>query len=221
MFNFDLVQFALDQGVPRETVVYILMYPVILTIIAAARQIVGVKAFGIYTPSIIAVALLATSLKYGLVVFVVVLAVALGMRFLLRNFQLLYMSRTAIMLSVVAVSVLALLAAGGSFQRTGLASVSIFPLLIIITIVEKFVLVQVEKGFRTAFFLALETILLAVICYFIVKWPAFQVLVLNYPFVVVLIVLLNIGLGKWTGLRFSEYYRFRDVISHVELPRKK
>jgi diacylglycerol kinase len=79
----------------------------------------------------------------------------------------------------------------------------------------------VEKGFRTALFLALETILLAVACYFIVKWSAFQILVLNYPFVVVLIVLLNIGLGKWTGLRFTEYYRFRDVINHVELPRKK
>ncbi len=221
MFDFDLVQLALNQGVPQETIIYILMYPVILTIIAAARQVVGIKAFGIYTPSIIAVAFLATTLKYGLAIFAVVLAVALGMRFLLKNFQLLYTSRTAIMLSMVAISVLAFLAIGGSFRRTGLASVSIFPLLIIITIVEKFVLVQIEKGFRTAFFLALETILLSVFCYFIVRWPDFQMLVLNYPFIVVLIVLLNIVLGRWTGLRFNEYYRFRDVIKNVEIPRKK
>lgn len=217
----DLVQLAINQGVPQQTVIYILMYPVILTVIAAARQIVGIKAFGIYTPSIIAVALLATTLKYGLAIFIVILAVALGMRFLLKEFQLLYMSRTAIMLSVVALSVLTFLAIGGSFQRTGLASVSIFPLLIMITIVEKFVIVQTEKGFRTAFILALETMFLSAICYFIVKWEAFQILVLNYPVVVVVIVVLNIALGKWTGLRLTEYYRFRDVIDHVELPRKK
>lgn len=217
----DLVQLAINQGVPQQTIVYILMYPVILTVIAAARQVVGIKAFGIYTPSIIAVALLATTLKYGLAIFIVILAVALAMRFLLKEFQLLYMSRTAIMLSVVALSVLTFLAIGGSFQRTGLASVSIFPLLIMITIVEKFVIVQMEKGFRTAFVLALETMFLAAICYFLVKWEAFQTLVLNYPVIVVVIVVLNIALGKWTGLRLSEYYRFRDVIDHVELPRKK
>ena len=197
------------------------MYTIILTVIAAARQVVGVKAFGIYTPSIIAVALLATGLKYGTAIFAVVLTAALGMRYLLKNFQLLYISRTAIMLSVVAVAVLAFLVLGGSYQRTGLASVSIFPLLIIITIVEKFVIVQIEKGFRTAFILAIETILLAMVCYFLVKWPSFQDLILNFPFLVVLIVLLNMGIGKWTGLRFSEYYRFRDVIENVELPRKK
>jgi len=217
----DLVQFALNQGVPEQTIIYILMYPVILTIIAAARQIIGIKAFGIYTPSIIAVALLATTLKYGLAIFIVILTVALAMKFVLKSFQLLYMSRTAIMLSVVALSVLVFLAIGGSFQRTGLASVSIFPLLIMITIVEKFVLVQTERGFRTAFFLALETMFLAAVCYFFAKWEAFQLLVLNYPVIVVLIVILNIALGKWTGLRFNEYVRFRDVIENVELPRKK
>lgn len=217
----DLVQLAINQGVPQQTIIYILMYPVILTVIAAARQVIGIKAFGIYTPSIIAVALLATTLKYGVAIFIVILAVALAMRFVLKGFQLLYMSRTAIMLSVVAISVLTFLAIGGSFQRTGLASVSIFPLLIMITIVEKFVIVQTEKGFRTAFILALETMFLAAACYFLVKWEAFQSLILNYPGLVVLIVVANIALGKWTGLRFSEYYRFRDVIENVDLPRKK
>ena len=217
----NLVDLAISQGVPVETVVYVLMYPVILTIIAFARQVIGIKAFGIYTPSVIAVAFLATTLKYGVAIFAVVILVALGMRYLLRNFQLLYMSRTAIMLSVTAISVLIFLVIGGVFNRTGLASVSIFPILIMITIVEKFVVAQIEKGFRTAFFLALETILLAVICYFVVKWEAFQMLVLNYPVTVIFIVLLNIFIGRWQGLRLYEYLRFRDVIKNVELPRKK
>ena len=34
----DLIELALYQGVPRDTIVYILMYPVILTVIATARQ---------------------------------------------------------------------------------------------------------------------------------------------------------------------------------------
>jgi hypothetical protein len=38
-------------------------------------------------------------------------------------------------------------------QRTGLASVSIFPILIMITIVEKFVATQIEKGNKVALIL--------------------------------------------------------------------
>jgi hypothetical protein len=87
--------------------------------------------------------------------------------------------------------------------------------------VEKFVIVQIEDGYKTALLLAFETLFLAAICYFFVQWEAFQILILNFPGLVVLIVVANIALGKWTGLRLSEYYRFRDVISHVELPRKK
>jgi len=217
----DLIEIALIQGVPRETIVYILMYPIILTIIATARQVIGIKAFGIYTPSIVAVALLATTLKYGLAIFLVVLAVASAMRYILSRFRMLYMPRTAIMLSVVAIAVLITLTIGGSLRRTGLASVSIFPLLIMITIVEKFITVQIEKGVKTATFLAMETMFLAIICYFIVKWTFFQSLILAFPELIILIVILNIALGKWTGLRFNEYYRFRDVIENIQIPRKK
>jgi len=217
----DLIELALNQGVPRDTIVYILMYPVILTIIATARQVIGIKAFGIYTPSIVAVALLATTLKYGLAIFLVVLAVASAMRYILSRFRILYMPRTAIMLSVVALSVLIVLTVGSVFKRTGLASVSIFPLLIMITIVEKFVTVQVEKGIKTATFLAAETMFLAVICYFIVKWALFQSLILAFPEIVILLVIFNIGLGKWAGLRLSEYYRFRDVIENIQIQGKK
>ena len=44
-----LVRFFADQGVPLETILLLLMLPIIATLIAFLRQVVGIKAFGIYT----------------------------------------------------------------------------------------------------------------------------------------------------------------------------
>jgi len=160
----SIIQFFIQEGVPFETVILILMLPIIATFIAFLRQVVGIKAFGIYTPLIITFAFLATNgLKYGIAIFLAVILAGMIMRFVLRPFRLLYLPRVAIMLTVVALSILIMLTLGGNLKRTGLAAVSIFPILIMITLVEKFVAVQIEKGNKTAVILALETLLISIL----------------------------------------------------------
>jgi len=208
-----IINFFLNEGVPFETVILILMLPIIATFIAFLRQVVGIKAFGIYTPLIITFAFLATNgLKYGIAIFLAVILVGMIMRFVLKPFRLLYLPRVAIMLTVVALAILLMLTLGGSFRRTGLASVSIFPILIMITLVEKFVTVQIEKGNKTAIILALETLLISVVGFYIASWPLLIALLSQYPWIVLLAFPANFFLGKWTGLRISEYFRFKEIL---------
>ncbi|MEI6588129.1 MAG: 7TM domain-containing protein, partial [Candidatus Moraniibacteriota bacterium] len=142
-----ILTFFLSEGVPFETIKLILMLPIIATLIAFLRQVIGIKAFGIYTPLLVTFAFLATDgLRYGILIFVMIILIGMLMRIALKSFRLLYLPRVAIMLTIVALSILLMLAIGGSLKRTGLASVSIFPILIMITLVEKFIAVQIEKG---------------------------------------------------------------------------
>ena len=210
-----LISYFINQGVPLDTVILLLMFPVIVTLIAFFRQIIGIKAFGIYTPSIIIFAFLATGIKYGAAIFVTVILVGMLARLILKKLRLLYLPRIAITLTIVAISILFILVLGGSFQRTGLAAVSIFPLLIMITIVEKFITAQIEKGSRTALFLAVETFLISVIGYYLASWSLFIRIIIEYPWLVLLVIPINIFLGKWTGMRLSEYFRFREVLKKI------
>lgn len=211
-----IVNFFLSQGVPFETIRLILMLPIIATLIAFLRQIVGIKAFGIYTPLIVTFAFLATNgLKYGIGIFVAVILVGMITRFLLKPFRLLFLPRVAIMLTIVTFSILFILALGGSFRRTGLASVSIFPILIMITLVEKFITVQVEKGNKTAVILAFETLAISILGYYLASWGALTRLLSAFPSVVLLTVPINIFLGKWKGLRVQEYFRFREIMKKM------
>jgi hypothetical protein len=41
-------------------------------------------------------------------------------------------------------------------------------------------------------------------------------LFLAYPEIVLLAIVVNFGLGRWTGLRVVEYFRFREVFRHLQ-----
>jgi hypothetical protein len=208
-----IIGFFIREGVPFETVILILMLPIIATLIALLRQVFGIKAFGIYTPLIITFAFLATNgIRYGIFIFAAVILSGMVMRFALKPFRLLYLPRVAIMISAVAVIILIILTLGGSLKRTGLAAVSIFPILIMITLVEKFIAVQIEKGNKVAFKLALETLVISIVGYYLASWEILIKLLAAYPWIILFTLPINIFLGKWTGLRLSEYIRFREII---------
>jgi len=211
-----IVQFFLHEGVPLTTITLLLMLPIIATFIAFLRQVVGIKAFGIYTPLIITFAFLATNgLRYGVAIFLAVILAGMVMRFALKPFRLLYLPRVAIMLTIVSLIILVMLVFGGNMRRTGLASVSIFPILIMITLVEKFVAVQIEKGNKTALILAFETLVISIFGFYIASWKGLIEILLVHPWLILLTVPINVLLGRWTGLRISEYIRFKDIIKKL------
>ncbi|PIP28014.1 MAG: hypothetical protein COX29_03400 [Candidatus Moranbacteria bacterium CG23_combo_of_CG06-09_8_20_14_all_35_22] len=216
MNTSPIIDFFLHQGVPFETVILILMLPIIATFIAFLRQVVGIKAFGIYAPLIVTFAFLATNgLKYGIAIFVTVIFTGMLMRFVLKPFRLLYLPRVALMLTAVAILILGVLVIGGEFRRTGLAAVSIFPILIMITIVEKFVAVQIEKGDKVAIVLAIETLFISIIGFYIASSENLRSFLALYPWIIFFTIPINILLGKWTGLRISEYFRFHKIMKNL------
>ncbi len=226
MYYDTFIEFAIIQGgVPDATVVLILMLPIVVTIIAFFRQVVGIKAFGIYTPALITFAFAAIGSEaesvwkgaiYGVTIFITIIAIGTAVRYILRVFRLLYLPRVALLITIVSLSVLALLIIGGMSQRTGLASVSIFPILIMIALVEKFVATQIEKGARAAIILSFETLLISLACYAVLSWDALIRFVSVHSWVVLLTIIINIFLGKWTGLRLTEIFRFKEVIKNAE-----
>lgn len=205
------VNYLINKGITVDNIFLILILPIIATFVAFMRQFLGIKTFGIYTPTIITLSFLATGLKYGLAIFVAILIVATLVRLFLRRFRLLYLPRMAILLTVVAFVILAMFLIGVITGKTGMIGLSIFPILVLVILTEKFIAAQIEKGAFQAFILTLGTVLVSIVCYFIAEWDRFKTLILAYPELVILTLFINIFLGKWVGLRISEYFRFREL----------
>jgi len=215
------IQQIINFGVSEGTLALILMVPVVATFIGFSRQIIGIRGLGIYITLIIAYAFVATKLKYGLVIFLVVVIIGSVARILLKKARLLYLPRMAIILTSVALSIFLMFLFGSFLNIEGLQIISIFPILIMILMVERFVAVQIERGQKMAIFLTLETLILAIISYYIINWSGLRHLLLRYPLQSFLFLFLfNFLLGKWTGLRLTEYFRFRELMEYLEVSKK-
>lgn len=208
------INYMVNKGVPINTIFLILIIPIIATIIAVFRQVIGIKAFGLYIPTILTLSFLVTGIKYGLAIFIAILVVATLVRLLLKFLRILYLPRMAIVLTATAFAILVMFWMGAYTNRTGFIVISIFPILIIAILAEDFVKVQIEKGLVTATQLAAETLIISVICYFFVSWEAVRSFFLSYPETILFTIPINYLLGKWTGLRLSEYFRFRELRKH-------
>jgi hypothetical protein len=98
-------------------------------------------------------------------------------------------------------------------KKADLINVSIFPVLFLVLLSEDFTRVQLGKSFKVAVTLTTETILLSVLTFLFLTLKTVQTYVLLNPEVYLLsLVVIDILLGKFVGLRFLEYYRFRKLI---------
>lgn len=208
------LNFLVNRGVPINNIILILMLPVIATILAFTRQVIGIKAFGLITPAMTTLTFLVMGLRYGLAVFVVVLLSGTLTRMLLRRLRLLYLPRMALVLTSASLAILVLLGFGVVTERAATLSFSIFPILILTILAEEFIAVQFKSGARTAVTTTGWTLLLSIGCYYMVSWQLLRTFLLSYPEIILLAIPINIALGRFTGLRLVEYFRFRKLLRY-------
>lgn len=205
---------AIASGMPANIIVILLIFPIIASLVAFSRHVIGLKGFGIYIPAVLSVAFVSTGILPGIVVFLVVLLTALFTRPILKKLKLPILPRTAMLLLSVSVTVLALLVIGSIYNLDLVIDVSIFPLLIIILLTENFLETQLFNSQKEALQITFETLLIAVLCSLIIGSEAIQKFVILRPEMTLLgVAIINLVIGKYTGLRFLEYLRFRNLLN--------
>jgi len=211
----SLTTYMITHGVSSRTVMLLLMLPIIATILAFLKQVIGVTTFGLYTPAVIALSFLALGWTVGVSFLIFILVTGYVTRVMMRRWRLLYIPKVAIIVTVVSLTLLLLLGIGAFFDLT-LSGDTIFILLIMSTLSEMLLTVKAEQGWYGALVGIAETVLAALLCVFLVQWSLLQSLILAYPELILLTLLINIFLGRWTGLRLVEYFRFREVFNHLQ-----
>lgn len=206
------VRNAVMLGVPANTIVLVLLFPVVAAIIAASRHLIGLRGFGIFTPAVLSVAFVSTGVMVGILLFVVILIMAnLGKR-TMKRLKLQYMPRMALILWFMCLGLLGSLLFAPYLRLDSLMSLSIFPILTLVLLAENFIEVQLGKSRNEATELAMETILLALICSLVLSLDGVQKFAIVYPEILSLgVAVFDVFMGQYSGLRLSEYLKFRKI----------
>jgi hypothetical protein len=216
---FNAVKYAIrravDAGVPANTIVLLLLLPLVAAFIALARNVIGVRGFGIFLPAALAVAFVATGPLVGIGLFLVIVSISTIMRIILRKLKLRiqYLPRMALILWSVVVGVLGVLFLAPIFKSNALANVSIFAVLILALLAEDFTRVQLGKSARVAVALTTETLVLSLLSFLFLTSPNLQEFALLHPETMLIgVAIFDFLLGQYVGLRVLEFWRFRRLI---------
>ncbi len=207
------IRTSVENGVPANTIVLLLIFPIVSFFIAFSRHMIGLRGFGVYTPAVLAVAFVSTGIFNGITLFLIVLATTMIARKVMRHLKLQYLPRTAMMMWAVSIGVLLFLLTTGFFGMSVFYSLNIFTILIIMLLSENFMETQLMSSQSEAIRLTVETIFLATISSFLIASTTIQqAVILNPELTLIIVAFLNIAVGKYSGLRLLEYLRFKDII---------
>lgn len=206
---------AVDGGVSVKTINLLLLLPLVATIIAAARQVIGVRGFGILLPAALSIVFLEMGPLLGISLFLLIVAVSTLFRIFLKKtkIKLQYLPRMALILWSVSLGVLAVLFASPFIAELDFAGVALVPILILVLLAEDFTRVQLGKSIGVALSLTSETLILALLSFtFLSLSPVQYFALLNPEITLLTAAFADLLLGRYVGLRLVEYWRFRKLI---------
>jgi hypothetical protein len=204
---------SIENGLPANLIVLLLLFPLVASIIATSRHVVGLTGYGIYIPAVLSVAFVSTGVPIGVATFLAILVAAVVSHKLIRRLKMPYLPRTAMLLWAVSIFTLSLLIVSAIIGFDALLVVNIFPVLIIMLLTENFLETQLFKSQKEAIRLTLETLVIAISCSIFMGWEVVQRFVLLRPELILLATAgFNTALGRYTGLRLLEYLRFQSIL---------
>ena len=161
-------------------------------------------------PILLALFFLESSLLFGLVFFTGVVGIGFLERKVLQKLYLLAVPRLSIIMTMV---VILLTACALIFSQMGVFNKftpTLFPIIITTVFIEKFSIMLEEEGTLNTLKVITNTSIIAITIFFLLKLPGLQVFVYTYPELLLISVAAQILIGKYTGYRLTELFRFKD-----------
>ena len=194
----------------QQTFRILLLVPIGALIIGFLRNVIGFPTFGIFMPVLLALAFRSTGLIYGLGIFCGILFIGYAVRSALDRFHLLLVPRMSVMLTLVIACFTLLALVGNKIGMQRLMAVGLLPFVILTMIIERFFIMIEEAGMPEALWTVAGSAVVSIIAYGVISWEPLQLTFFTFPELLAVVAALQILLGRYTGYRVSEIFRFRS-----------
>ena len=202
----------------QEVYRILLLVPIGAFIMLILRNLVGIRTFGTFMPVLIALAFNWTGIVAGFVLFATVISLGLLVRFYMERLKLLLVPRlTAVLIVVVLLMALVSVVSNKLGFEVGL-NVALFPMIIMTMTIERVSVSWEERGPGYAIRMALGSLVIASLAYLVMKEAHLQHLIFVFPELLLVLFALTLVLGRYSGYRLTELFRFRALAREGEGP---
>lgn len=211
-------QWLLDNGIETQTLELLVAITLLATIVSIARYIFGSKTYGIYAPIILAIAYSYSGLRYGLAITAMVIITTLTSYSILKKIRIHYITRIAINYCLLSISLVIFFLIIERYG-IGLENMAQVPALAVVSIAalsDFFIKQYVQKSFKASTTILLSTLLVSTIGWYAITRNHISSYMLNNLWIVPALVLVNLFIGQFKGLRAKDLLRFKSILSDKE-----
>ena len=203
----------------------LLMYiPLLITIIALARYVLGLRTVTVYTSVVLSFAYFyldsststSTGIKYGLLITIITIVTSGFFYRLVSKMRMHYITKIAVIYMGVILGIILTVFFFSIVTPGRLPRLQPLPILMIVTMTDRFVAYQIKKNLKTALTYIAEGVGIATIGYYLMKWQALQDLLVHHPEILIFLMICNIIIGNYTGFRLTEISRFSKLFHQAE-----
>jgi alpha-L-glutamate ligase-like protein len=202
-----------EMNISPKTIGIVLLFPICSLLITFLRNVVGLKTFGIFMPMLIAASCYYTGLLNGAIGFSALLVFAWLVYWLADRLHLLKTARLAIVITSVIGASLSLILWADNLIPFEVSGLSVFPVVIISFIAERLNQSMGDEQWQDTLISILGTITSIVLCYALLQSMMLKNIFAIFPEMFLVILAAQIYLGKWSGIRVSELWRFRQLLN--------
>ena len=186
------------------------------------KQVIGFSVFGIYYPILFAITIVALGFS-GALIFILIgfFSITLVNLFTKRVHLLLHAKR-ALLISLYILLFLLVLGIDNYFELSLIRytlfdnTLIIFPFFVTIVLADKVFQDDIDIFSRYGLYDALQYAIITGIVYGLFEYKTLQYFLISYPDVIILVVFLNILVGRYVGLQVFEYFRFSSVLRKID-----
>jgi 7 transmembrane helices usually fused to an inactive transglutaminase len=193
----------------QRTFRILILVPIGALMICLLRNIVGFPTFGIFLPVLMALAFRNTGLAYGLGIFWGVVLIGYLVRRWIDKLRLLLVPRLSVILTLVIICITIFALLGNKFGIREFMAVGLLPFVILTMTIERFFVIVEEAGARQGLLTAVGSAGVATITYEILQLEPLQLTFFVYPELLFAVAAVQVLLGRYTGYRLLELFRFR------------
>lgn len=204
----------IESGIlPRNALNLLLLLPLGGLLVAFLRNVVGVKTFGVFLPVLIAFSLLHTGYISGVLLFILLIVLVGLISYPFDKIGLLYTPKLVISLTMMVALMIVATLVGIKYKISWLTTLTFFPTIILTIAAERFSRSTIEDGYKMAVDKLIQTLIATTICYGVLSLSWLPAVLIIFPESILLIIVLALFLGRYIGIRWVEYYRFRPLFN--------
>jgi hypothetical protein len=192
----------------RRLIEFLLLLPPATLLICLFRNVIGLSSFGTFAPALLGLAFREVHSPLGVFLVLTIITAGWWLRRGLNELHLLQVPRTALLLSCVVVMILILLNVTG---KAGTGAITLFPLVILTGMIERFWTMEEEDGAANSINTLASTLFMAACVWLLAAVPGLTGWMLANPETIGFVMAGQLVLGRYTGFRLLELYRFRTL----------